>query len=220
MTQPDTRAHPQTASGAASVAPDTALHPPIDQPLSPPMLPPDRAQLRKHLLGLRRTTDSALRREWDALLGQHLLTWCRQHQPASLGLFWPIQAEPDLRSVYPLLHQMGVVLALPSLFRLFITGNANPTDRRWLITLLIGALTVNYVSSSNTPHSEGCDEVNACFGAQGQSLRWYSIEREGRLVLWNKGGRHPTRIIYRLEPSWTTAHTVISRRSAAGACSP
>ncbi|CAN5854623.1 hypothetical protein BH11PSE12_BH11PSE12_12300 [soil metagenome] len=113
MTQPDTRAHPQTASGAASVTPDTALHQPIDQPISPPMLPPNRAQLRKYLLGLRRTTDSALRREWDALLGQHLLAWCQQHQPASLGLFWPIQAEPDLRGVYPLLHQMGIVLALP-----------------------------------------------------------------------------------------------------------
>lgn len=87
----------------------------------------------------------------------------------------------------------GVVLALPSLFRLFTTGSANPGDRRWLIALLLGALTVNYMGSFNTPRREGCDEVNACFGAQGQPLRWYSVEREGRVVLWNKGGRHPTR---------------------------
>lgn len=87
----------------------------------------------------------------------------------------------------------GVILSLPSLFRLFTTGTVNRTDRRWLLAVVFGALGVNFVSSYNTPKREGCDELNACFGSQGQPLRWYSSERDGRLVLWNKGGRHPTR---------------------------
>ena len=87
----------------------------------------------------------------------------------------------------------GIVLALPALFRLFTTGTVNRTDRRWLTAFVIGALTVNFVSAYNTPKREGCSEVDACFGSQGQPLRWYSVERDGRVVLWDKGGRHPTR---------------------------
>ena len=87
----------------------------------------------------------------------------------------------------------GIVLALPALFRLFTTGTVNRADRRWLIAFVVGALTVNFVSAYNTPKREGCDEARACFGSQGQPLRWYSVERDGRVVLWDKGGRHPTR---------------------------
>ena len=87
----------------------------------------------------------------------------------------------------------GIVLALPALFRLFTTGTVNRADRRWLIAFVVGALTVNFVSAYNTPKRAGCSEVDACFGSQGQPLRWYSVERDGRVVLWDKGGRHPTR---------------------------
>ena len=87
----------------------------------------------------------------------------------------------------------GIVLCLPGLFRLFTTGTVNRADRRWLIAFVVGALAVNFVSAYNTPKREGCDEARACFGSQGQPLRWYSVERDGRVVLWGKGGRHPTR---------------------------
>ena len=87
----------------------------------------------------------------------------------------------------------GIVLALPALFRLLTTGAVNRADRRWLIAFVIGALAVNFVSAYNTPKRAGCSEVDACFGSQGQPLRWYSVERDGRVVLWGKGGRHPTR---------------------------
>ena len=87
----------------------------------------------------------------------------------------------------------GIVLCLPALFRLFTTGTVNRADRRWLITFVVGALAVNFVSAYNTPKRAGCSEVDACFGSQGQPLRWYSVERDGRVVLWGKGGRHPTR---------------------------
>ena len=87
----------------------------------------------------------------------------------------------------------GIVLALPALFRLFTTGTVNRSDRRWLLAFVVGALAVNFVSAYNTPKRAGCSEVDACFGSQGQPLRWYSVERDGRVVLWDKGGRHPTR---------------------------
>ena len=87
----------------------------------------------------------------------------------------------------------GIVLALPALFRLFSTGTVNRMDRRWLLAFMVGALAVNFVSAYNTPKRAGCSEVDACFGSQGQPLRWYSVERDGRVVLWDKGGRHPTR---------------------------
>ena len=87
----------------------------------------------------------------------------------------------------------GIVLALPALFRLFTTGTVNRADRRWLIAFVVGALTVNFVSAYNTPKRAGCSEVDACFGSQGQALRWYSVEGDERVVLWDKGGRHPTR---------------------------
>ena len=76
-------------------------------------LPPSRAALRKILLEQRRQTGAAQRHEWDGRIIEQLLDWCRQQRPASLGLFWPVQAEPDLRSCYPQLHDMGIQLALP-----------------------------------------------------------------------------------------------------------
>jgi 5-formyltetrahydrofolate cyclo-ligase len=78
-----------------------------------------RPLIRKHLLELRRGTDTALRRQWDSAIGQNVLEWCELHRPASLGLFWPIQAEPDLRDIYPQLHKLGIRLALP-----LVVGNA------------------------------------------------------------------------------------------------
>ena len=86
-----------------------------------------------------------------------------------------------------------LVLSLPVLFRFFITGTVSATDRWWLAALIAGALLVNFVSFHNTPRREACDEINACFGPNGQALRWFSKEPEGRIVLWGAGGRHPTR---------------------------
>lgn len=72
-----------------------------------------RPALRKNLLALRRDTDLSLRQQWDSAIADNLLAWCQQHRPLSLGLFWPIQAEPDLREIYPQLQKMGIQLALP-----------------------------------------------------------------------------------------------------------
>ena len=87
----------------------------------------------------------------------------------------------------------GLLLAVPALIRLCTTGTVSAQDCCWLAAVVCGALIVNFVSAYNTPKREGCDEVAACFGSQGQPLRWYSVERDGLVVLWNKGGHHPTR---------------------------
>lgn len=39
--------------------------------------------------------------------------WWRAHRPATLGVYWPIRGEPDLRQTYDELTRLGVRLALP-----------------------------------------------------------------------------------------------------------
>ncbi|MCU6432236.1 5-formyltetrahydrofolate cyclo-ligase [Undibacterium sp. Jales W-56] len=72
-----------------------------------------RSRLRKQLLDARRASAVEDRAIWDRQIGQQVIAWCRQQQIKSLGVFWPIQAEPDLRDCYAQLHQMKVQLALP-----------------------------------------------------------------------------------------------------------
>lgn len=83
--------------------------------------PESRAQLRQRLLDQRRGTDTQQRQQWDQEIGARLLSWCQQERPASLGIYWPIQSEPDLRNIYPQLQQMGIQLALP-----LVTGKSQP----------------------------------------------------------------------------------------------
>lgn len=74
---------------------------------------PNRKELRQQMLRLRRETALEQRQQWDALIGQALLAWGGQNRPASLAVYWPIQAEPDLRAVYPALSALGIQLCLP-----------------------------------------------------------------------------------------------------------
>ncbi len=75
--------------------------------------PQPRALLRKSLLDQRRNTVAAQRQQWDEKIAAKVLDWCRQNRPVSLGVFWPIQAEPDLQLCYPILQELGIQLALP-----------------------------------------------------------------------------------------------------------
>ncbi|MFZ6842865.1 5-formyltetrahydrofolate cyclo-ligase [Undibacterium sp. RuTC16W] len=72
-----------------------------------------RSILRKQLLDARRASSAEDRTQWDRQLGQQVIAWCERYQISSLGVFWPIQAEPDLRDCYARLQQMQVQLALP-----------------------------------------------------------------------------------------------------------
>jgi 5-formyltetrahydrofolate cyclo-ligase len=73
----------------------------------------DKVALRSALLAKRRGLDSASKTHWDALIGAQILTWSRTHGVRSLGVYWPIQGEPDLRAAYQELVKHGVRLALP-----------------------------------------------------------------------------------------------------------
>jgi len=80
-----------------------------------------RATLRKTLLQQRRSIDPETRNVWNQAIVRHLLEWCQSHQPASLGVYWPIQGEVDLRDCYHQLTDMGIQLALP-----LVTAKAQP----------------------------------------------------------------------------------------------
>lgn len=69
--------------------------------------------LRHALLSTRNALDSDLRREWDVMIGRQVCAWWSAHPVPSLGVYWPIRAEPDLSEAYSELIARGVRLALP-----------------------------------------------------------------------------------------------------------
>lgn len=87
--------------------PTSSAHPP------PLVTAGSRTELRKFLLQQRGAIDPLRRQAWDARIAQRVLAWCRQHQLTSLGVYWPIQGEPDLLDCYQQLSELGLQLALP-----------------------------------------------------------------------------------------------------------
>ena len=86
---------------------------------------PDKAQLRRTLLATRQAIDPAHRRDWDAELGKRVIAWAtgwsQAHPDGTLGVYWPIRGEPDLRPAYDELAARGMRLALP-----VVTGVDSP----------------------------------------------------------------------------------------------
>jgi 5,10-methenyltetrahydrofolate synthetase len=74
---------------------------------------PDKQQLRRELKERRRAINPALKRSWDDRLGARVLHWWQAHPGTSLGVYWPLAGEPDLRPAYAELAEAGVRLALP-----------------------------------------------------------------------------------------------------------
>ena len=72
-----------------------------------------KAELRKSLLDARMRLSMEERVEKDLAIGQRLLALLNAHPVRSLGIYWPIMAEPDLRPAYDALAARGVELALP-----------------------------------------------------------------------------------------------------------
>ncbi|MBA5685673.1 5-formyltetrahydrofolate cyclo-ligase [Rugamonas apoptosis] len=86
--------------------PRATTAPPAATPLS-------KADLRKHLLGIRRTLDAATRAAWDAAIGRHVLAWSEAAAVDALGVYWPLRDEPNLQAAYGELARRGVRLLLP-----------------------------------------------------------------------------------------------------------
>lgn len=83
----------------------------ISAPASPTTM--QRVDLRQILLQNRRAIPLKLRAGWDQSIRHQIAAWCETHQPNTLGIYWPIQGEPDLTPLYPSLHQSGIRLSLP-----------------------------------------------------------------------------------------------------------
>ncbi|MGH8855124.1 MAG: 5-formyltetrahydrofolate cyclo-ligase [Telluria sp.] len=69
--------------------------------------------MRRALKECRRAIAPELKRAWDDRIGARVLDWWREHRSASLGVYWPLAGEPDLRPAYAELAEAGVRLALP-----------------------------------------------------------------------------------------------------------
>jgi 5,10-methenyltetrahydrofolate synthetase len=72
-----------------------------------------KTDLRRALLATRQALDTDLRARWDAIIGTQLHAWLTSHPVQTLGIYWPIRGEPDLRAAYVDLATQGVRLALP-----------------------------------------------------------------------------------------------------------
>jgi 5,10-methenyltetrahydrofolate synthetase len=72
-----------------------------------------KAALRKALRTARVGLDPAIKVQWDAHIGAQIVSWWRLRQVPTLGVYWPLAGEPDLRAAYAELALAGVRLALP-----------------------------------------------------------------------------------------------------------
>jgi 5-formyltetrahydrofolate cyclo-ligase len=76
-----------------------------------------KSDLRRSLIAARHAISSDMRTRWDAAIGARMLAWLADNPVRTLGIYWPIQNEPDLRGVYADLAGQGIRLALPIVVR-------------------------------------------------------------------------------------------------------
>jgi 5-formyltetrahydrofolate cyclo-ligase len=72
-----------------------------------------KTALRKALKATRGALDPAIKVQWDAHIGAQVVAWWRLRQMGTVGVYWPLAGEPDLRAAYAELALAGVRLALP-----------------------------------------------------------------------------------------------------------
>lgn len=69
--------------------------------------------LRLALIAARRALAPDVRAQWDAAIGARVLSWWNDNPMRSMGIYWPVQGEPNLKPLYAELTARGVTLALP-----------------------------------------------------------------------------------------------------------
>jgi 5-formyltetrahydrofolate cyclo-ligase len=72
-----------------------------------------KAALRKSLIAARLAIPVEQRERCNAAIGERLLAWLSAQSHRTIGVYWPIQGEPDLRPIYGALAKGGAKLALP-----------------------------------------------------------------------------------------------------------
>jgi 5-formyltetrahydrofolate cyclo-ligase len=73
----------------------------------------EKHELRKKLLAMRKAMAPEEKAWRDKAIGERLMAWLEENPASSIGVYWPMQGEPDLTSIYPVLAARGVQLALP-----------------------------------------------------------------------------------------------------------
>jgi 5-formyltetrahydrofolate cyclo-ligase len=73
----------------------------------------NKTELRRSLLEARSALAADLRARCDAAIAGWVHEWLKKNPIRTLGVFWPIRSEPDLRALYADLSRDGVELALP-----------------------------------------------------------------------------------------------------------
>jgi 5,10-methenyltetrahydrofolate synthetase len=72
-----------------------------------------KAELRRMMLAARRALPLETRAQWDREIGAKVVQWWRESGVGTLGVYWPLKDEPDLRACYAELAELGVKLQLP-----------------------------------------------------------------------------------------------------------
>lgn len=72
-----------------------------------------KTALRQDLLAQRQALPSSVREEWNAAIGKHLRHLLEQQPARTIGVFWPMRSEPDLRRLFEEWSAAGIRLALP-----------------------------------------------------------------------------------------------------------
>jgi 5-formyltetrahydrofolate cyclo-ligase len=74
---------------------------------------PHKAALRKSLIATRLAIPAEQRERRDTAIAERLLGFLSARSVQTIGVYWPIQGEPDLRPIYAALIKTGARLALP-----------------------------------------------------------------------------------------------------------
>lgn len=75
--------------------------------------PLDKNRLRQDLIAQRQASAPAVRDEWNTAIGKHLKLLLERQPASTIGVFWPMRSEPDLRHLFEEWAAAGVQLALP-----------------------------------------------------------------------------------------------------------
>ena len=75
--------------------------------------PIDKVELRQQLIAARRTMSADAKSVADKRIRERLSEWLASHQPATLGAYIAMSAEPELDPLYETLSSRGMVLAMP-----------------------------------------------------------------------------------------------------------
>jgi 5,10-methenyltetrahydrofolate synthetase len=110
----------------------------------------NRTTQRATLIAARRAIDAQQRKLWDKQIADQVVAWCKANAIKTVGIYSPIQAEPSLHEILPILSELGINLALPSApakdqaltFSLFKQGDELMKDRYGVLVPLETAPTV------------------------------------------------------------------------------